>query len=290
MTMPSRSFNLLRSPWAETFHRLVSEVEENLMLISPFIKRSTTDKMLSQLQKRGVHNRIQVVVLTDLRPESTLSGSTDLEALVQLGSSLPKFDLTHLPSLHAKVYLADRIMAIITSGNLTDSGISGNLEYGVVSSDENVVGEIRQDFESYARLGAKVSSEEVSTLVDEMRELKALFRRAEQTIRAKARRAFKEKLEATHAQLLHYRARGKTTHSIFAEAILFLLARGPLRTVELHPLIQRLHPDICDDSVDRVIGDVHFGKKWKHYVRNAQQHLKRQGRIQYDGGRWNLIS
>lgn len=59
--------------------------------------------------------------------------------------------------------------------------------------------------------------------------------------------------------------------------------------MELHPLIQRLQPDLCDDSIDRVIEGVHFGKKWKHHVRSAQQFLKRQGRIRYDGARWHLV-
>jgi hypothetical protein len=259
------------------------------MLVSPFIKESKTKQMLSQLESRRILNSVQVVVLTDLRPESALNGATDLEALVWLGKRLPKFDLTHLPSLHAKVYVADRSMAIITSGNLTDSGVSGNLEYGVVTSDEVVVEEIRRDFESYALLGAKVSAEEITALSVEMRELKDLYRKAERTIRAKARRAFNAKLEQTHLQLLRHRARGKTTNAILSETILFLLARGPRRTVDLHPLVQRLHPDICDDSIDRVIGDVHFGKKWKHYVRNAQQSMKREGLIRFDGERWHLV-
>lgn len=289
MTTASLSFSLLKSPWDKTLHRLVSQVEENLILVSPFIKRSKTDQILSHLQKRRVHNSLQVVVLTNLRPESALNGSIDLEALVRLGNKLPKFDLTHLPSLHAKVYVADRSMAIVTSGNLTDPGVSGGLEYGVVFSDETVVREIRQDFESYARLGAKVSLEDVVALLDEIRELKDLFKKAERTIRAQARRAFKEKLEATHVQLLRHRAKGKTTHAILSETILFLLSKGPLRTIELHPLIQRLHPDICDDSIDRVIDGVHFGKKWKHHVRNAQQFLKRERRITYDGERWRLV-
>jgi len=288
MTVSSQSFNLLKSPWSETFNRLVSQVEGNLMLVSPFIKRSKTEQVLSQLQKRRIDDSVQVVVLTNLRPESTLNGSMDLEALVQFGNNLPKFNLTHLPSLHAKVYVADRSIAIITSGNLTDSGISGNLEYGIVSSDEAVVGEIRRDFESYALLGAKVSTEEITALLEEMRELKDLFKKAERTIRAQARRAFQEKLEATHVQLLRHRAKGKTTNSILSDTILFLLARGPLRTVDLHPLIQRLHPDICDDSIDRVIDGMHFGKKWKHHVRNAQQFLKREGRIRFDGERWSV--
>jgi hypothetical protein len=53
-------------------------------------------------------------------------------------------------------------------------------------------------------------------------------------------------------------------------------------------MIQQLQPDICDDSIDRVIDGVHFGKRWKHYVRTAQQFLKRTGRVYFDGDRWHL--
>jgi len=137
-------------------------------------------------------------------------------------------------------------------------------------------------------LGAKVSVEDVGELSSEMEELRALYKRAEKSIREQARHAFQEKLRLTHVRLLRHRAKGKTTHAIFSDTIKFLLSKGPLRTEELHPLIQLIHPDLCDDSVDRVIGEVHFGKKWKHYVRTAQQHLKRRGEIEFDGARWRL--
>ena len=40
----------------------------------------------------------------------------------------------------------------------------------------------------------------------------------------------------------------------------------------------------------RPVGDVHFGKRWKHYVRNAQQGLKRRGQIELlADGRWSLV-
>ncbi len=213
----------------------------------------------------------------------------DLDALAELGRSVPGFELTHLPSVHAKVYVADCKMAIVTSGNLTESGLSGNVEYGVALADEAIVKEVRSDFESYASLGAKVSIDDVSALAAETEELKALFRRAEQSVRNRARRAFDERLKSTHFRLLRHRAKGKTTHAIFSDTIRFLLAKGPVRTEEIHPLVQLLHPDLCDDSIDRVIDGVHFGKKWKHYVRNAQQYLKRHGEIRFDGARWHLV-
>jgi hypothetical protein len=281
---------ILRSPWTESLQGLLSQVEDNLMLVSPFVKLSKAGEILAELSHRGVQNKVRLVMLTDLRPECALSGSLDLEALIALGHGIPNFLLTHLPSLHAKVYIADQKAAIVTSGNLTDSGVSGNIEYGVAFSDKSVVTQIREDFEQYSLLGAKVSSTEIEALLDEVRELKELYQKAEQGIRVRARLAFKRKLQATHLQLLRHRAKGKTTHAIFSQTILFLLAKGPLRTTEIHPLIQRLHPDICDDSIDRVIDGVSFGKKWKHHVRTAQQFLKREGKIGYGGERWHLMS
>ena len=214
----------------------------------------------------------------------------DLNALSELGASLPGFELTHLPSVHAKAYVADSKMAIVTSGNLTRPGLSGNVEYGVALADERIVSEVRSDLEDYATLGVRISMADVAALAVEMLELRDLFQREQTSVRERARRAFKEKLESTHVQLLRHRIKGKTTHAIFSEAIRFLLAKGPLRTEELHPLIQLLHPDLCDDSVDRIIDGEHFGKKWKHYVRNAQQYLKRHGEIQFDGSRWQMVS
>lgn len=268
---------------------LVARVRSDLILVSPFIKVRPVDQILSDLSQRGLITSVRVVVLTNLRPQSVLDGSLDLEALVSMSRSLPRLEVNHLPSLHAKVYIADDKMAIVTSANLTDPGITGNLEYGVIFKDKSTVAEIRRDFENYALLGAKVDAAELGALLGEAIELKNLFKTAERSIHSDARQAFRRKLEATQIRLLRQRARGKTTHAILADTIQFLLRKGPLRTVELHPLIQQLHPDICDNSIDRVIEGVHFGKRWKHYVRNAQQFLKRTGRIRWEGERWHLV-
>jgi hypothetical protein len=212
----------------------------------------------------------------------------DLDALVELGGHIPNFNLTHLPGVHAKVYVADLTMAIVTSGNLTHSGLRGNVEYGVALTEKTIVGQIRADFEGFESLGADISREDAAALSVEMRDLKKLFTRAQKSIKQQARKLFEERLEDTHVQLLRRRVSGGTPHSVFADTIKFLLLKGPLGTAEMHPLIQAIHPDLCDDSVDRTIDGVNFGKKWKHQVRTAQQHLKRQAEISFDGERWSL--
>jgi len=266
--------SLIKSPWQKSFLDLISIAQRDILLVSPFVKVQATDRILSSLQHRGIDKEIRIVLLTNLRPESMLNGSTDVEALSALGKTLPRFELVHLPSLHAKVYVADDRIAVVTSANLTQPGFAGNLEYGVAFTDELIVSEIRRDLQGYAQLGARVGTSDIEVMLRETTDLKQAFLRAERSIRAEARRTFRKKLEAAHVRLLRQRAKGNTTHAILSDTILFLLAQGPLRTTELHPLIQELHPDICDDSMDRVIDGVHFGKRWKHYVRNAQQFLK----------------
>jgi PLD-like domain len=282
--------SLVRSPWTGSLDLLLSTVGHDLLIACPFVKRFATERILAQLDRRRLCQSVRLRLITDLRPESTLSGSMDLDALEQLGRKIPRFQLTHLPSVHAKVYVADWKMAIVSSGNLTESGLRGNVEYGVALANGPMVRQVRTDLEGYASLGANVPIEDIATLLTEVNDLKKLFKEAERSIREKARLAFKEKLKSTHIHLLRHRARGKTTHAIFSDTIRFLLSKGPLPTGELHPLIQLLHPDLCDDSVDRVIDGVHFGKKWKHYVRTAQQHLKRRGEIRFDGARWHLVT
>jgi len=77
-------------------------------------------------------------------------------------------------------------------------------------------------------------------------------------------------------------------HTIFATTICYLLEKhGPLTTRQLHPQIADLHPDLCDDSIDRIIDGKRFGKKWNHAVQTAQQHLKKPRKVEIIGGRWH---
>src|SRR5438270_6252 len=279
----------IKGTWEQVFQQFVSCAHNDLLLVSPFIKRYSTSLILTDLRRRRIDREIRVSVLTNIHPDSILSGATDLQALADL-KTLPRTELVHLPSLHAKVYVADEIMAIVTSANLTRSGTIGNLEYGIMLTERAAIQEIRADFNGYVLLGATITANDLTLIQHESEELKKAFERAERSMRIRARRVLQERIDALKVQLFKKRARGKTTQSILSDTILFLLGKRGLRTTELHPLIQQIHPDICDDSIDRVIDGVHFGKRWKHHVRSAQAFLKRKGEIVYDGEHWHLAS
>jgi phosphatidylserine/phosphatidylglycerophosphate/cardiolipin synthase-like enzyme len=278
---------LVASPWTVKFYDLVDAVEEDLLVASPFISSEPLKKIVEIIEDKHSLNSVHVSVVTNLAVDSLLSGSLDVAALLYLAQSIPNSTVTYLPSLHAKIYVADTKAAVVTSANLTNKGLVHNHEYGVLLRDPALVAKVRTDLTRYASLGNTVSPDALIALNQVAQELKTIRQQADRSIKAKLRMAFEQRTEEAKLELLQARAKDKTTHGIFCDTILYLLEqKGPLRTVELHPLIQQIHPDLCDDTIDRVIDGVHFGKKWKHYVRISQVGLRRKGLIDYDGKHW----
>ncbi len=282
------TIELLRGPWKAHLSELLSLPRDFLLIASPFITHPVARWVSERVTEGPSGGRLRILCLTNLRVESVLAGSLELEGLLQLGRSFSGFHPFHLPSLHAKVFVADQARAIVTSGNLTHGGLSRNCEYGVEIRSPELVQKIRRDFESYARLGAPLSVADIEGLAEDLMDLRAEYQVRERRAAREAGIRFRRKLKKVEDDVLRLRARGISNQSIFCNTIEHLLSKGPLTTIELHPLIQQIHPDLCDDGVDRVIDGVSFGKKWKHHVRTAQQALKRAGMISFDGTRWHL--
>jgi hypothetical protein len=150
---------------------------------------------------------------------------------------------------------------------------------------------MRADMDEYFGLGNIFTREGIESIKSDAEEIRRLRKELEASTQAKRLRdVLKQKEGELQTKILRNRVQGKTINSIFAETIQYLLrSRGPLSTQELHPLIQNIHPDICDDSIDRVINGQHFGKRWKHLVRNAQQSLKSNGVITVQEGKWHMV-
>ncbi|MFO7956845.1 MAG: phospholipase D-like domain-containing protein [Candidatus Brocadiia bacterium] len=280
---------MLTSPWVDAFESLVRRAESSLTICSPYIAREPCKKLLDLLPGDDDDRRVSILVVTDLSRDAVLSGATDIRAVCDLSREHKPLRLSFLPSVHAKVYVADTRAAIVTSGNMTWGGLCRNFEYGIHVTEQSQVQRIRRDVKQYANLGSNIGHERLAFLAELARELGEIRREADNEARQRVRREYDRRFAKFETEVIRARAAGRTPHAIFADAIMYLLRRrGPMRTVELHPLIQAIHPDLCDDSVDRVIDGEHFGKKWKHAVRTAQQHLKRAGKIELVDGRWRL--
>ena len=139
--------HLLSSPWHTHFDDLVRAAREELLLASPYVRRYATDRLLELLAPRATAPAIRL--LTDLSVSSLLDGATEPAAITGLVDALPHTRVTLLPSLHAKVYIADASAAIVTSGNLTRAGLEHNQEYGVLLQDPSLVRQVRDDLEAF---------------------------------------------------------------------------------------------------------------------------------------------
>lgn len=272
--------DLIKSPWNDVFERFGRSVQSRAILAAPFIG---SGPLLDLAGFFDPAKPPQVELVTNLAVDSLLQGTVDSEAIASFCRSVPEVEVRHLPGLHAKIYVADDHSAIITSGNLTQSSLNRNYEYGVHITEKALVRQVAEDVREYSSLGSPVTLAELDELTEITKSLRSKYAKVLQISRESAKKEYQESMELTRAILMNLRAKpGETTHSIFARTILHILKRGPLSTREMQPIIQSIHPDICDDSIDRVINGVHFGKKWKHMVRNSQVYLRRQGHIEFD--------
>jgi hypothetical protein len=244
-------------------------------------------EFVSRNLPQGMKASGRVWVLTDLSPLPICQGATDPAAVNQLANAVSVSTTIHLPKLHAKVYIADHSHAIVTSANLTTGGLAANFEYGVEIGNPSVVTTVRKDIQDYAALGALVSDVRLRAYCEVAERVRAAFRTQTAGIATATRLEFEASLRDAEDELIRIRLGGGAVHEVFARTILYLLKRhGPLSTKQIHPLVEAIHPDLCDNSIDRVIDGVHFGKKWKHAVRTAQQILKERGEITLRGETW----
>ncbi len=199
--------------------------------------------------------------------------------------------MVHLPRLHAKVYAADGTIAVVTSGNLTEGGLHVNHECGLLVDNQDMVRTIEAEIAAYASLGGVVDSHTLDRVCELAADARAAYQAQTASASRESTRRLRAVLQASSDTLVRARLSEGPIHTVFARTIEYLLRRhGSLTTEQMHPIIHHLHPDLCDDTIDRVIDGKRFGKKWKHAVRTAQQQLKKRGTIALVNGAWTLVT
>ena len=273
---------LIASPLSSVFSSFLSSIERSCVICSPFISQEPVRQLVRAVQQKQIEQRVDLLVVTDISLRALLHGATDVDALAALQAAVAKTRIVYLPRVHAKVYVADTKTAIVGSANFTNGGISHNLEYIARIDSPQQVLQIRADIEAYSKLGSIVTSTQLGAIKEVASSLREAIGAEQRTINEKLRSASENLRRQTEDDLIRIRISGSTINAIFSRTIEYLLRRGPQTTEQLHERIRGIHPDLCDDSLDRVIDGVRFGKLWKHQVRTAQQHLKRANRIVLD--------
>jgi len=246
----------LQRGWNKNLNEIFQSVQTELTVSSPYISDTGAEFLLKNVSKNFKENGV-IKFVTDLSPRN--------------------------------IYISDSNKAIITSGNLTAGGIYNNFEYGVFIKEDEKISVIKNDLLNYANLGALINSEEINNYCEVSEEIKKLYKQKEKSVKSEIEIRFKKAIRKANDELIRARLSGGALHSVFERTILYLLQKhGPLPTSTIHNLIEEIHPDLCDNSVDRVIDGVNFGKKWKHAARTAQQHLKKKGLATFENRLWKL--
>lgn len=274
--------------WSEAVSTILRGAEHSVTLCAPYVHRWGTDFMLTALGRKAAALGPESLLLTDLSPKPMLQGATDPSAILQLMEAMVGIRVLHLPRVHAKVYISDGTRALVGSANMSRGGFQYNYEYGVAFEGPSVE-HVRKDVLTYASLGSSLDVADMRFLAEAVRPLKGRLDRWTLEACTADDSDFAGGVEAIARTLAERRVPVSAPYSTFGHTIVYVLRRdGPLTTEEINDRIRSIHPDLCDDSVDRVIAGVHFGKLWKHTVRNSQQALKRKGVIRRDGDNWTL--
>ncbi|MCX7839874.1 MAG: phospholipase D family protein, partial [Anaerolineae bacterium] len=215
--------------WDVVFKELLYQVTESALLVSPYISVTPIEQVISVLKQRGLEKLVSIRVVTDLAPDNVLRGSTELSALVMLAKEIPHTIVTYLPGLHAKVYIADAVMGIVTSANLTEGGLYRNYEYGIRLNDPSRVCLLRKDITEYADLGSVVTPAQLNVLSQAAKDLRELHRKKERQASKELRQEFARRVADTELELMKIRATGQSENSIFSATIIYPVSYTHLR-------------------------------------------------------------
>lgn len=279
---------LYRSPWRDEFEQALRSVRHHLMIVAPYITKREAEMVRRKLKEQ--QNEVSIRTLTSLNIESVLAGALDVAALKVLANVSASSEVITLPRLHAKIYVFDESRAVVGSANLTTSALDSNFEYGVALTDSSLIQQVIADVKAYARLGSEVQKENIAELSATVDDLAKEHRRRQRSASREAEEAFRNALANAGRTFSETLVGKRSAQETFSEAVLYVLSDGPAATRAIHPKVQQLLPDLCDDDKELVINGDRFGKAWKHQVRNAQQSLKRRGLINLTDGKWHLTT
>lgn len=274
--------DLIRSPFKLAFEEFANSITSDCLICSPYITFGPIKMLVKTIIEKKLEKDIRVDILTDISLQTLVQGATEISALLYLFENHRNVSITYLPRIHAKVYISNKSSALVTSANFTDGGETRNFEYGVKINDSTIVHDIQKDIIEYKKLGANVTATQLEEIQAQVECVKKTIRVEQKAISRKIRLESRKQKRDVEDNLIRVRVKHKSINSIFSETILYLLSHKPMTTEELHLLIRDIHPDLCDDALDRVIDGRHFGKLWKHQARNSQVYLKRAGIIYYD--------
>ncbi len=133
------ALEILNKAHGENFFKCVKKSEVSIKLCSPFVKQNTVDEIYENKK-----NHTQLSLITNINLMNFYKKSSDISALQTINAN--KGFVYNFQRLHAKIYIFDDQYSIITSANLTTSGLNKNYEYGIYIDEKEIVTKICDDY------------------------------------------------------------------------------------------------------------------------------------------------
>ncbi|MDR1849207.1 MAG: phospholipase D-like domain-containing protein [Zoogloeaceae bacterium] len=148
------------------FMSLCAKSQRGIKLCAPYVKSNVMAELLKNKRPDASIDLITKVNWNDYR-----SGVSDLESLEKtLAHNGRVFNWS---SLHAKIYIFDDRQCIITSANLTWSGLNKNAECGLLTDDADIVNSVLNFYNgmiTHEDIG-KITKQEVKDLADFLKQI-----------------------------------------------------------------------------------------------------------------------
>ena len=134
------SFRLVHENWGGEFEHALRLDRSELRILSPFMQAGALARLLAHRPERT-----RVITRFNLNDFADgVSNISVLRTLLDHGASAVR-GIRHL---HAKLYVFGQSIAIVTSANLTNSGLTSNYEFGVVIEDREAIESCCRYFEN----------------------------------------------------------------------------------------------------------------------------------------------
>ena len=145
-------------PIYEEFLQMCADARQNIMLCAPFVKREIIDDIFSVIDRR-----LSIQLITNINLQSFHRRVSDLGAMEKF---INKGSVYNCTTLHAKLYIFDSKKCLVTSANLTTSGLRKNLECSMLTDDLTLVDSSVYEYNSIInddRVG-KITSQSISDI------------------------------------------------------------------------------------------------------------------------------
>ena len=123
---------IIDKPLYDVFINNCINAKTSIKLCSPFVKADIIDDIFKFKQ-----NDVDISLITNVNLMSFCRKASDINGLEKLITANEK--VFTFSRLHAKFYIFDDRFSIITSANLTSSGLKRNYEYGIITDNFDLV-------------------------------------------------------------------------------------------------------------------------------------------------------